>query len=90
VISLANNLYHCFGCGVAGSVIDWTMKTQGLSFRYAVELLKPGDIVQMAAGHASAKPVKRNTRAKHPKSLATDPDQQATLKRVIDYYHECL
>jgi len=90
VISPANNLYHCFGCGAAGSVIDWTMKTQGLSFRHAVELLKSGDIVPVAAGQASTKPVKRNTTAKHPQPLAADPDQQATLKRVIDYYHECL
>jgi DNA primase len=71
-------------------VIDWTMKTQGLSFRHAVELLRSGDIIPVAAGQASAKPAKRNTTAKHPKPLAADPDQQATLKRVIDYYHECL
>jgi DNA primase len=90
VISPANNLYHCFGCGAAGSVIDWTMKTQGLSFRHAVELLRSGDIVQMAANTESAKPVKRNTSAKHPRPLAADPDQQATLKRVIDYYHDTL
>jgi DNA primase len=38
----------------------------------------------------SAKPIKRNTTVKHPQPLAADPDQQATLKRVIDYYHECL
>jgi DNA primase len=54
VISPANNLYHCFGCGAAGSVIDWTIKTQGLSFRHAVELLKSGDILQMAAGNESS------------------------------------
>jgi DNA primase catalytic core len=86
VITPAKNLYHCFGCGAAGTVIDWTMKTQGLSFRHAVELLKSGDIVQVA----SDKPVKRNTTAKHPQPLAADPNQQATLKRVIDYYHETL
>ncbi|VAX06239.1 DNA primase, phage associated [hydrothermal vent metagenome] len=28
VITPAKNLYHCFGCGAAGSVIDWIMKTQ--------------------------------------------------------------
>jgi DNA primase catalytic core len=89
VISPANNLYHCFGCGAAGSVIDWTMKTQGLSFRHAVELLKSGDL-QMAASQESAKPIKRNTTVKHTQLLAADPDQQATLKRVIDYYHDCL
>jgi hypothetical protein len=70
-------------------VIDWTMKTLGLSFRHVVELLKSGDL-QMAASTETAKPIKRNTTVKHPQPLAADPDRQATLKRIIDYYHECL
>ncbi len=60
VISPSNNLYHCFGCGAAGSVIDWTMKTQGLSFRHAVELLRSGDI-RSVASQEPAKPIKRCT-----------------------------
>ncbi|WP_240150331.1 CHC2 zinc finger domain-containing protein, partial [Erwinia amylovora] len=28
VISPEKNLYHCFGCGAAGSVVDWMMKTE--------------------------------------------------------------
>jgi len=35
-ITPSNNLFHCFGCGAGGSVIDWVMKTQGVSFRHAV------------------------------------------------------
>ena len=31
--------YHCFGCGEHGSVIDWTIKHEGLAFRDAVESL---------------------------------------------------
>ena len=31
--------YHCFGCGEHGSVIDWTIKQEGLAFRDAVESL---------------------------------------------------
>ena len=40
VITPKSNLFNCFGCGAGGSVIDWVMKTQGVSFRHAVELLK--------------------------------------------------
>ena len=40
IISPKKNLFHCFGCEAAGTVIDWVMKTQGASFRHAVELLK--------------------------------------------------
>ena len=39
-ITPEKNLFHCFGCGAGGSVIDWVMKTQGVSFKHAVELLK--------------------------------------------------
>ncbi|MBK9952774.1 MAG: hypothetical protein IPP10_15040 [Candidatus Competibacteraceae bacterium] len=34
------NLWHCFGCGLGGGVIDWVMKAEGVSFRHAVALLK--------------------------------------------------
>ncbi len=87
IISPKKNLFHCFGCEAAGTVIDWVMKTQGLSFRHAVELLKEGNAGLLAA---SDKPVKRNTTHKHPEPLAANPNSQATLKRVIHYYHETL
>ncbi|HMG00011.1 MAG TPA: CHC2 zinc finger domain-containing protein, partial [Gemmatimonadaceae bacterium] len=43
VISPKKNLWHCLGaCQAGGSVIDWVMKTEGLSFRHAVEVLRDG------------------------------------------------
>ena len=33
VVTPAKNLWHCFGCQQGGSVIDWVMKTEGVSFR---------------------------------------------------------
>ncbi|MDX4947324.1 CHC2 zinc finger domain-containing protein, partial [Providencia manganoxydans] len=33
VISPDKNLYHCFGCGAGGSVLDWVMKTESVSLR---------------------------------------------------------
>ncbi|WP_428637239.1 CHC2 zinc finger domain-containing protein [Shewanella sp.] len=87
VITPAKNLYHCFGCGAAGTVIDWTMKTQGVSFRHAVELLKSGHLPETPT---NAKPVKRNTTAKHPEPLAANPSNQAALRQVIEFYHETL
>ena len=56
IISEQKNLYHCFGCGAAGTVIDWVMKTQGVSFRHAAELLQ-----QEAIPLAAPTPVKRST-----------------------------
>ncbi|UCH97415.1 MAG: DNA primase, partial [Candidatus Aminicenantes bacterium] len=41
VISPDKNLWHCMGaCQEGGSVIDWVMKTEGVSLRHAVEILK--------------------------------------------------
>ncbi len=33
VISPAKNLYHCFGCGAAGSVLDWLQRIERLQLR---------------------------------------------------------
>ena len=40
IISPKTNLFNCFGFGTGGSVIDWVMKTQGVSFRFACEILQ--------------------------------------------------
>ena len=41
VISPQKNLWNCLGaCGKGGSVIDWVMRAEGISFRHAVELLR--------------------------------------------------
>ena len=41
VITPKQNLWHCLGaCQCGGSVIDWAMKAEGVSFRHAVELLQ--------------------------------------------------
>jgi DNA primase len=84
VISPANNLYHCFGCGAAGTVIDWTMQTRGVSFRQAVELLRE----ETGQGQANDPPPRPATQS--PPPLAADPSNQATLQKVIDYYHATL
>src|SRR5213082_1315443 len=37
IVTPKTNLWHCMGaCNMGGSVIDWVMKTEGVSFRHAV------------------------------------------------------
>ena len=49
VVSPEKNLWHCLGaCQTGGSVIDWVMKAEGVSFRHAVELLR-ADAPSLAA-----------------------------------------
>lgn len=38
-VTPSKNLFHCFGCGAAGSVIDFVMRKDGIPFRQAVDLL---------------------------------------------------
>ncbi|GMQ88653.1 MAG: hypothetical protein BMS9Abin09_0083 [Gammaproteobacteria bacterium] len=104
VISTDKNLWHCLGaCQTGGTVIDWVMKAEGVSFRHAVELLR-ADAVQgctnVAGGRkpratlplaaASTTPVKQSTVRKLPTPLDATAEDQALLQRVVDYYHETL
>jgi len=84
VITPDKNLFHCFGCDAAGTVIDWVMKSEGVSFRHAIELLS-NDYQP-----TQSKPVKRATVNKLETPFTLDNEDQALLNRVIDYYHNTL
>jgi DNA primase len=88
IISPKSNLFNCFGCGTGGSVIDWVMKTQGVSFRHAVEILR--DDSSLAATAANTKPIKQATIPKLEAPITTDAEDQKVLQQVIDYYHQTL
>lgn len=86
VVSPKKNLWHCLGaCQAGGTVIDWVMKMNGVSFRHAVELLREG-----VSSLAAAKPVRQSTTPKLSAPVAFDADDQALLNQVIDYYHQTL
>ena len=84
-ITPGNNLFHCFGCDAGGSVIDWVMKTQGVSFRHAVEILRTDS--SLAAESLNAKVT---TVRKLASPLSEDADKQTALQQVIGYYHDTL
>ena len=85
VISPKKNLWHCLGaCQAGGTVIDWVMKAEGVSFRHAVELLRadvPG---------GESQPVKTSTVRKLPPPVDRSADDAAMLEQVVAYYHETL
>ena len=83
-ITPAKNLWRCFGCDAGGGPIDWVMKTQGVSFRHAYELLK-NDLPL-----AAARPVKGSTVPKLAPPVAFDADDAALRLQVVSYYHETL
>ncbi|MFD3242539.1 CHC2 zinc finger domain-containing protein [Rahnella perminowiae] len=84
VISPTKNLYHCFGCGAAGSVIDWQMKTCNQSLPDAVKSLRDGESTSsLAVVPAVSGPVRQTL-------SDLDDDGQALLNQVIDHYHRQL
>jgi hypothetical protein len=103
VVTPAKNLWHCFGCGLGGGPIDWVIKTRGVSFRHAVELLQAdpslaagvlGGTVGRASGGggagSAAVTVKRTTVRVLAAPVSFDADDQALLNQTMDYYHQRL
>jgi DNA primase catalytic core len=90
VITPAKNLWHCLGaCQVGGTVIDWVMKAEGISFRHAVELLQ-NDGLPLAGASAGSVPPKQSTVKKLPTALQPHQDDAKLLVQVIDFYHQTL
>ncbi|MBD8528181.1 CHC2 zinc finger domain-containing protein [Pseudomarimonas arenosa] len=90
VISPKANLWHCLGaCQAGGSVVDWVMRFEGVSFRRAVELLRQD------LGEVAAEPVKplaqedSHLAARSAPALEAGNDA-ALLGQVLDYYHATL
>jgi DNA primase len=69
-------------------VIDWVMKTQGVSFRHAVEILRDDSF--LAATAANTSPVQKSTVPKLDAPISDDVDDQKMLQQVIIYYHDTL
>ncbi|MBA0168485.1 CHC2 zinc finger domain-containing protein [Pectobacterium sp. CFBP8739] len=79
VISPEKNLYHCFGCDAGGSVLDWVMKTEGLSLHRAVDRLR-GELGAVPA----VEPLPPVT------DIANEQERQSLLGRVVEFYHHTL
>ena len=88
VITPKQNLWHCLGaCQTGGSVIDWVMKAEGVSFRHATELLLADYQPSLVADSG---PVKQATVRKLPTALEHNAEDAKLLRQVTDYYHETL
>lgn len=88
VITPAKNLWHCLGaCQMGGTVIDWVMKAEGVSFRHAVELLRND---YQPAASSNLMPSKVSTVRKLPPPFEREAEDSKLLSRVIEYYHQTL
>jgi hypothetical protein len=77
IVTPAKNLWHCLGCGKGGSVIDFVMAHEGLSFRHAFEVLSHGET---SAVLRSSRPVKYSSTPKLASPVAFEADNH-TAKR---------
>ena len=87
VVTPQKNLWHCLGaCQAGGSVIDFIMKAEGVSFRHAVDLLRGPE---SALGH-SVRRVNRSVVPKLEPALDEEADDRELLNQVVDFYHNAL
>ena len=85
VVTASKNLWNCLGaCGEGGTVVDWVMRTQGVSFRHAVEILRGGGTLSAPVA------AKRSTVRRLPCPLTDDTEGATLIGQVVDYYHEVL
>lgn len=81
------NVWHCFGCNAGGSVIDFVMKKDGLTFREATDkLLLDGGQIRRGSAFVEVKADKSDIAAP-PKSQGIDPK---LIESVIEHYHKTL
>ncbi len=86
VVTPSKNLWNCLGaCRAGGSVIDWVMKSEGVSFRHAVELLRGGFTPTIAP-----EAIKTSTVRRLPSPIDEDADETTMLRQVVNYYHATL
>jgi DNA primase len=87
VITPAKNLFHCFGCGAAGSVLDWVQKTERLTYPQTLIRLR-----ELAGSPVAPQPPSLAAAVESPRQNLTDLDDdgQALLHQVVDFYHQNL
>ena len=88
VVSPEKGVWHCLGaCNQGGSVIDWVMKAEGITFRHAVEVLRA------EAPVLTSTPVAKARYCTVPKLeilVQRDASDQQQLQEVVRHYHQTL
>lgn len=89
VVSPSKNIWHCLGaCKTGGSVVDFVMKSERVSFRLAVEMLRKESPALVASGAGPTSIPKTKPRLE---ALAVPDEPDAVvLGRVVDHYHAAL
>jgi DNA primase len=90
VINTKANTWACRSCKVtAGSVVEWTMRAEGVSGRHAIELLRTEHVGGVGDGKAG-KLVKKSSVKKLSAQFEPDADDAKLLDTVVGYYRDRL
>ncbi len=85
VVSPLKNLWRCHGaCQQGGSVVDFVMRAEGVSFRHAVELLRHGAPV------SDGRVVKVSSVPRLPSPLDHSVEDRELLGQVVGFYADTL
>jgi DNA primase catalytic core len=87
VVTPSKNLWHCLGaCQAGGSVIDWVMRAERVSFRHAAELLR----TRLTTATPTAAPVVTLAPIATTSKEAGAIDDAELVRDVLDFYHATL
>ncbi len=87
VVSPAKNLWRCHGaCQAGGSVVDFVMRVEAVSFRHAVDLLRQG----VTSGPVEGRLPKASSVAKLPPLASLSVEDRELLGRVVGFYADTL
>ena len=82
-VTPSKNIWHCFGCGKSGNVIQFVQELDNIDFKAAVEQLSGnGDTPKTPKSSASQKKKQSQRQIILPAKLIK------IFKRVIEYYHK--
>src|SRR5271170_1807548 len=87
IVTPHKNIFHCMGCGKGGSVFDFVMAYEGMSFRHAYEVLAQGDVKTLMR---ASRPVKHSSTPKLESPVTFEADDYTVTAEVISYYHQRL
>jgi len=87
IVTPSQNIFHCMGCGKAGSVYDFVMSFEGIGFHHAHLILADGKSTSLLR---SGDPVGRSRVPKLDCPLALDAEDAALIDQLTSYYHERL
>ena len=87
VVTPSKGLWHCMGaCQTGGTAIDWVMKTEGVSFRHAADVL----LAEFFPLETSRLVPKRSTVRTLASPVEPEASEEEAKRQVVAYYHETL